>query len=78
MHCLGLLKELRAAGINAELYPTDSKLKKQMNYAHLKGVRFVVMVGTNEIESGIIRVKDMATGDQRDTSIQALINMLNK
>ncbi|MBT6030183.1 MAG: histidine--tRNA ligase, partial [Crocinitomicaceae bacterium] len=32
MHCLGLLKELRAAGINAELYPTDAKLKKQMNY----------------------------------------------
>jgi len=78
MHCLGLLKELRAAGINAELYPTDAKLKKQMNYAHVKGVRFAVMVGTNEIESGIIRVKDMATGDQRDTSIQALINMLNK
>ena len=78
MHCLGLLKELRAAGINAELYPTDAKSKKQMNYAHVKGVRFAVMVGTNEIESGIIRVKDMATGDQRDTSIQALINMLNK
>lgn len=78
IYCLGLLKELRTAGINAELYPTAAKLKKQMNYAHVKGVSFAVMVGTNEIESGIIRVKDMTTGDQIDTSIQGLINMLNK
>lgn len=78
IYCLGLLKDLRAAGINAELYPTDAKLKKQMNYAHVKGVKFAVMVGTNEMESGVIRVKDMETGEQRDTSINELINLLKK
>ncbi len=63
--CLPLLKQLRAAGISSELYPTSTKMKKQMTYANNKGVQFVIMVGEDEMESGILSIKNMESGEQR-------------
>ncbi len=60
----GLLRQLRAAGLHAELYPDVVKLKKQMTYAHQKQVPFVVLIGEEERKSGKLSVKNMATGDQ--------------
>jgi len=73
-HCLKLLQKVRAAGINSELYPTAVKLKKQMNYADEKGVQFVVIVGSDEMKTGKIKVKEMTTGEQSDISVEELIN----
>lgn len=75
-YCLQLLKKVRAAGINAEIYPSSEKVKKQMNYADNKGVSYVAMVGSNEMESGLIRMKEMATGEQTDIGIEELINRI--
>ncbi|MBL4704381.1 MAG: histidine--tRNA ligase, partial [Flavobacteriales bacterium] len=76
VYCLGLLKQARAAGINSEIYPSAAKMKKQMNYANDKGVQYVAMVGTNEMESGMIRVKEMISGEQSDLTIDELINQI--
>jgi histidyl-tRNA synthetase len=70
---LPLLSELRGAGISAELYPSAAKLKKQMNYADNKQIPYVVLVGTDEIQSGQITLKDMKTGDQVKLDRDALI-----
>ncbi len=72
-YCLPLLKQLRAAGISSELYPTNNKIKKQMAYANNKGVQFVIMVGENEMKSGILSVKNMKTGIQSNLSIIDLV-----
>lgn len=63
-YCLPLLKQLRALGINAEIYPEASKMKKQMAYADKKGIPFVALVGENEMQEGIVSLKNMATGEQ--------------
>lgn len=63
-YCLPLLAELRKVGINAELFPDSAKMKKQMTYANNKSIPFVVMIGDNEMNDGIIKVKDMQSGDQ--------------
>ena len=76
-YCLPLLKELRLNGISSELYPTSVKLKKQMNYANNKGVQYVVLVGENEINTGLLSVKNMATGEQQDLTIDQLISEIN-
>jgi histidyl-tRNA synthetase len=73
VYCLSLLKKLRENGISSELFPTQSKMKKQMNYADKKGVEFVVMVGEDEINSSTISVKDMRSGDQQETTIDSFI-----
>tara|TARA_B100001142_G_C14334479_1_gene655369 strand:- start:1441 stop:2790 length:1350 start_codon:yes stop_codon:yes gene_type:complete len=75
--CLPLLKQLRAVGVSSELYPEKTKIKKQMNYANNKGVQFVIMVGENEMESGLLLVKNMQSGEQSNMSIDDLIKLLS-
>jgi len=76
-YCLKLLQELRKNNINSELYPSNDKIKKQMNYANNKGVQFVIMVGEDEIKSGKLTVKDMKSGKQSKWSISEIINKLS-
>ena len=65
------------SGINTELYPSDVKMQKQMKYANAKKIQWVAMVGDNEMNTGLIRVKNMETGDQQDVSIDNLINLVS-
>ena len=76
-YCLPLLKQLRGSGISSELYPTSDKMKKQMNYANKRGIRFVVLAGKDEMESGVLTVKDMSTGEQSNLNISELIKQLS-
>ena len=76
-YCLPLLKELRANGISSELYPKSAKMKKQMSYANSKGILFVIMVGEDEMDSGILSVKNMESGVQKNLTITDLIKDLS-
>lgn len=71
-YCLQLLKQLRQAGINAELYPDTAKMKKQMTYANAKNIPFVALVGESEMASGLISLKNMKTGEQQKVSLEEL------
>ncbi len=75
--CLPLLKQLRANGIRAELYPTAAKMKKQMTYANNKGVQFVIMVGEDEMNSGALTLKNMVNGTQEKLKVTELIKKLS-
>ena len=77
-YCLPLLFQLRDADINAELYPSAAKMKKQMTFANNKSIKYVVLVGSNEMESGKLTVKNMETGNQESLTIEELIEMINK
>jgi len=73
-YCLPLLFKLRDANINSEIYPSAAKMKKQMTFANNKGIKYVVLVGSNEMESGQLTVKNMETGEQENLTIEELIN----
>ena len=73
-YCLPLLFQLRDAGINSEIYPSAAKMKKQMTFANNKSIKYVVLVGSNEMESGKLTVKNMETGEQENLTIEELIN----
>jgi len=75
--CMPLLKQLRAAGISSELYPKKAKMKKQMTYANIKGILFVIMVGEDEMKSGILSIKNMESGEQSNLNITDLIKELS-
>lgn len=72
-YTLPLLAELRNAGIAAELYPTAAKLKKQMSYADAKQIPFVLLVGDEERETGLLSLKNMDSGEQIKVDRQQLI-----
>ena len=59
-----LVKELRAAGIAAEVYPDCAKMKKQISYANALGVPFFAIIGESELAGGTVTVKNMTTGEQ--------------
>ncbi len=75
-YCLSLLPKVRASGINAELYPDLTKIKKQFDYANKKQIPFVVVVGGDELQSGMLTFKDMSTGAQEKLSIDQVIERL--
>lgn len=60
-----MLKEMRAAGVAAEIYPDQAKMKKQMGYADALAIPYVALVGETEAAEGKLNLKDMATGEQR-------------
>ncbi|WP_321299728.1 histidine--tRNA ligase [Marinifilum fragile] len=76
LFCLPILSQLRANGINAEIYPTSHKMKKQMTYANNKNIPYVIMVGESEMEEGLVSLKNMETGDQDKLTPEQLIEKL--
>ena len=69
---LPLLRQLRGREIAAEIYPEAGKMKKQMEYANRRGIPYVVIVGSQELEAGAATIKDMRTGEQRQVSLDKL------
>jgi histidyl-tRNA synthetase len=76
-YCLPLLAQVRKAGINSEIYPDASaKMKKQMTYADDKKIPFVVIVGSDEMQSGLLSLRNMSSGEQEKISIENIIQKL--
>ncbi len=75
-YCLPLLSQLRSAGINSEIFPESAKMKKQMNYANNKGIKFVVLAGENEMEQGKVTLKNMETGNQQLVNKEEIVSSL--
>lgn len=63
---------LRAAGIACEIYPDNTKLKKQFEYADRKGIPFLAIVGGDEVSEGVVTVKNLSTGEQQKVSKDSL------
>lgn len=76
MASMKIIKQLRAAGISAEIYPDNVKMKKQISYANALAVPFFAMIGESELANGTISVKNMTTGEQSTVSPDQLIEML--
>ena len=54
-----LAKLLRAGGINTEVQLESKKLARQFQYADRAGIRFMVLVGEDEVARGVVTVKDL-------------------
>lgn len=74
-YALPLLAQLRKAGIRAEVYPeAGAKMKKQMGYANAKQIPYVVVIGSDEMASGVVSLKNMVTGEQIKVKSDEIIN----
>lgn len=71
-----VISRLRKEGISAQLYPDAAKMKKQMNYANSEGVRYVAIIGEDELAKGTITLKDMESGEQVTVTESELIEKL--
>ncbi|MDD4716203.1 MAG: histidine--tRNA ligase [Oscillospiraceae bacterium] len=75
-----LVMELRRAGLAVERDTMGRGLKAQMKYAGRIGTRFSCVVGSNELEQGVIKMKDMDSGVQTDCPLEAgaILSLLQK
>jgi histidyl-tRNA synthetase len=71
--CLELANDLRKNGVDCEVYPTASKLQKQMKYANDRGVKYTVLLGQNELENECLVLKNMNSGEQTKLSFSELL-----
>ena len=72
-----LMSELRNHDVAAEIYPESSKMKKQMEYANRRGIPYVVIIGSNELERQVATVKDMRSGEQREVAFSDIVATLH-
>ncbi len=56
---------IRAVGVACEIYPENTKLKKQFEYADRKGIPYLAIIGDQEMAAGVVTLKNLATGEQR-------------
>ena len=71
-----LLKQLRKAGIQSDIYPEAAKMKKQMEYANKRAIPYVVIVGESERLEGVATVKNMVKGEQQKVAFADLAKVL--
>ena len=77
MASLCAVNTLRGAGISAELYPDSAKMKKQMEYANRRAIPYVAIIGSNELEQGVVTVKNMTTGEQTTVAVTQIAQCIN-
>ena len=61
---ISLATLLRENGIRAQLHCEEKKFKQKIAYADKLGIPYVIFLGEDEISSGVVACKDMATGEQ--------------
>ena len=73
---LKVAHELRQNGIATEIYPDQTKLKKQLDYANKKMIPFVIVIGSDEIKDGQLTIKNMEKGEQEKLLLNQIIKKL--
>ena len=69
------LIKLRDKKISCELYPNEAKLNKQLAYANSKGIKKVILMGSNEIKEKVFELKDMESGNQTKYPLSKLTDL---
>lgn len=67
-----VVNSIRESGVNADILLQEMSMKKKFKYADKKGVKYVVVIGEEEVESGLLTVQDMITGDKNKVTISEM------
>ena len=73
---LALLDKLRDAGIVSTIYLGSKKFGKQIDFAVKDGFSHIVVMGGDELSRGVIKLKDLATREERELPIDEAIALL--
>ena len=73
LYTIPIVKQLREAGVPAEIYTDEVKLKKQFDYAEKKGIPFLAIIGEDEVTNSKISLKNLSTGEQKVVDKQDVV-----
>lgn len=74
---LKVLQKFRENGIASEIYPDAVKIQKQLDFANKKLIPYTVVIGSEEVKSGVLAFKNMKTGEQQKKSPEDIIRLIN-
>ena len=72
------LNKLRSRGVICEIYPSDIKMSKQLNYGNKKNISFVVIIGDEEVKNEKFTLKNMISGKQNKYPLDDMIRILER
>jgi histidyl-tRNA synthetase len=72
-----LMQELRQEGIRSEIYHEQAKFDKQFKFAEKKRIPFVVIIGSDELLSGLAKIKELKSGIQSEVSFKELKSIMD-
>lgn len=75
-YCLPVVVKARQNGIRTEMFPDAAKMKKQMAYANANAIPYVALAGDDEIQKGVVTLKNMETGEQKQVTPEQLIEIV--
>lgn len=78
LYALGLAHNLRVNGIAVAIDTLNRNLKGQMKYANKLATRYSVVIGDDEIEKGVVTLKDMKSGEQKEVNASDLTKEIKK
>lgn len=73
---IAVAEKLRSEGIRVEVDIMGRKLDRQLKYADVKGIPYVVILGPQEVERGVYRLRDMNAREERLVNLQELVELL--
>ena len=72
------IDKIRQKNIACEIYPSDNKIKKQMDYANQKGINYVVIIGEDELKNSIFKIKDMSNGAESKFNLNNIVSEIER
>lgn len=77
-HCFLMAEKLRDRGINTQVLYFNKSFKSKMNYANKIGVPFIMVIGDDELRSGVYGLKNMITGEVFENDFDTILNKLKE
>lgn len=74
--CLPVASEFRKAGINAEVYMNNKKIKAKFKYADKLKIPYIAILGEDEVTNGAVSMKNLSTGEQTTLSVSEAVELL--
>lgn len=72
-NAMSIAGELRKEGISVEVFPEDAKFKKQIKHAESRGIKILIIAGPDEVEKGIVSIKNLAVRSQVDVARSEMV-----
>ena len=75
-YSINVASKLREKGIISEVYFEEGKIAKKLNYGNKLGISNVILIGNDEVKSGILTLKDMSAGNQYKLTVDEIIEKI--
>ena len=75
---LKLCRELRQKGVAAEMDTLARNIKGQFKYADRLNAKYTLVIGENELDKGVVSLKDMSRSEQREIKIEDIFEEITK